>query len=285
MSGSTSVNSLETTITKHRKGVNVFFQERSDYWRDVYQAGTLSAFIYRDRRSAVLSMVDKLGLPALSRTLEVGCGAGPITVALAKRGYRVNAVDTVEDMLEFTRQAADEAGLGANVETSLADICQLSFPSQHFELVVAVGVLPWVEHPRKALMELYRVIKSGGYAILTATNSWCLNQILDPLCFPGLRPVRWQIAEVLERFNIWRRSQPHQQRYSLKQIDVLLSQTGFHKLAGRTLGFGPFTFFKQKLLPNQVGVTLHQKFQALADRNLPVIRSCGVVNIVLAQKA
>jgi ubiquinone/menaquinone biosynthesis C-methylase UbiE len=282
--GPTNVNSVETSIGQRRKAVDAFFHDHSRYWRDVYRADTLSAFIYRERRSSVLSMVDQLGLPVWSRILEVGCGAGSTSVALAKSGYRVNAVDTVEGMLELTRQAADEAGLGANLEISSADICQLSFPSQHFALVVAVGVFAWLEHPRQALMELYRITKSGGYVILTATNRWCLNQILDPLCFPGLRPMRWRIAEVLERLNVWRRSRPRQHRYSLKQIDALLSQTGFHKLAGRTLGFGPFTFFKQKFLPNPVGVKVHQKFQALADRNFPVIRSCGVVYFVLAQK-
>jgi ubiquinone/menaquinone biosynthesis C-methylase UbiE len=283
--GPTNVNSVETSMGQRRMAVNAFFHDHSRYWRDVYQADTLSAFIYRERRSAVLSMIDKLRLPICSRILEVGCGAGSMSVAMARRGYRVNAVDTVEGMLELTRQAADEGGLGANLEVSSADVCQLSFPSQHFALAVAVGVFAWLEHPRKALMELYRVTKSGGYVILTATNSWCLNQILDPLCFPGLRPMRWHIAETLEKFNIWRRSKPRQYRYSLRQMDALLGQVGLHKLAGRTLGFGPFTFFKQKLLPNPVGVKVHQKLQALAGRQFPGIRSCGVVYVVLAQKS
>jgi len=284
MGGSTNVNSAGTMKAQHRKAVETFFQDRSCYWRDVYQTDTLSAFIYRARQSAVLSMVDKLGLPQWSHILEVGCGAGLTTVALANRGYRVNAVDTVEDMLDLTRQAADEAGLGANVETSLADICQLSFPSQHFELVVAVGVLPWLEHPGKAMFELHRVTKPGGYVILTAANRWCLHQVLDPLCFPGLRPMRWQIAEILEKFKLWSRSKPRLHWHSAKQIDALLSQAGLHKLAGRTLGFGPFTMFRQKLLPDSAGVKVHQKLQTLADHQLPGIRSFGVGYVVMARR-
>lgn len=284
MSTVSDINTVTRVASRYQQTVDSFFEGRSSYWRDVYQARTLSAFIYRDRRSAVLSMVDKLHLPKSSRILEVGCGAGSITIPLAKKGYRISAVDTVEGMLELTRDAAQRAGLSGNVETSPADVYQSGFPSEHFSLVIAVGLFPWLEHPAKALLEMYRVTKSGGYVILTAPNKWCLNHLLDPLCFPALQPLRWQIAEVLAKLNVWDRSRPRQYRYSAKQVDALLRQAGFHKLAARTLGFGPFTLLKQKLLPNSAGVKLHQKLQRLAGRGFPAIRSCGVVYVSLSQK-
>jgi ubiquinone/menaquinone biosynthesis C-methylase UbiE len=284
MGGLNTGNSEKGTTGQHQKAVDEFFQGRSSYWRDVYQADTLSAFIYRERRSAVLEMVDKLELPKRSRILEAGCGAGLTTVELAKRGYRVNAVDTVEDMLGLTRQATREAGIDDLVETSLADIYQLGFPSQHFELIVAVGVLPWLDEPGKAMLELYRVTKPGGYVIVTAANSWCLNHMLDPLCFPGLRAMRWKFAETLEKFSIWSPSRPRLRRHSIAEIDGLLYQAGLYKLAGKTLGFGPFTLFRQKLLPDSAGVKVHQKLQALADSQLPGFRYFGVGYVVIAGK-
>lgn len=284
MSTIPDVNSVTKIASRYQQTVNSFFEGRSSYWRDVYRARTLSAFIYRDRRSAVLSMVDKLCLAKGSRILEVGCGAGSITIPLAKRGYRVSAVDTVEGMLELTRNAADGAGLSGNVETSPADVYQSGFPSGYFSLVMAIGLFPWLEYPAKALVEMYRVTKSGGYVILTAPNKWCLIHLLDPLCFPALQPLRWQIAEALTKLNVWDHSRPRQHRYSAKQVNTLLREAGFHKVAARTLGFGPFTLLKQKLLPNRAGVKLHQKLQRLAGRGFPVIRSCGTVYVSLSQK-
>jgi ubiquinone/menaquinone biosynthesis C-methylase UbiE len=283
--GSANFNTEEITRDEHQRFVDTFFHDHSSYWRDVYHADTLRAFIYRERRSAVLSMVDKLRLPESSHVLEVGCGAGSTSVALARRGYKVTAVDTVDDMIHFTRQAVDRAGLGTNVETTSADICHLSFPGRHFDLILAVGVIPWLEQPGNAISELYRVVKRGGYVILTAANTWCLSQILDPLCFPGLRPLRWQIANILENLNIRKRSKPRLHWHSIKEIDALLRRSGFHKLAGRTLGFGPFTLFGHKLLPEPAGVKVHHKIQSLADRQFPGIRSFGVGYIVCAQKS
>ncbi len=282
MGGLTNLDIGEARRRQHRKAVNEFFQQSSSYWRDVYRAETLSAFIYRERGAAVLEMVDKLELPVWSRILEVGCGAGLTTVALAQRGYRVNAVDTVEEMLGLTRQAVREAGIDDRVETSLADVCQLSFPTRYFELVVAVGVLPWLECPERGLSELFRVTRSGGCVVLTGDNSWCLNHILDPMCFPGLRPARWKIAETLKRLNIWNPSRPRLSRHSVKEIDRLLSQAGFRKLEGKTLGFGPFTLFKKRLLPDSLAIKVHQKLQSLADREHWGIQLLGTEYVVMA---
>ena len=285
MMGSLIDTDLHRAETIHsQRVVDAFFRATSRYWKDVYEEDSLDALIYRERQSAVLALVDTLGLPERSHVLEVGCGAGLTAVALAKRGYTVDAIDTVEAMLGLTRQTAIDAGVETLVKTTLSSVFEMSFPSQHFDLAVAVGVVPWLKRPEKALLEMDRVVKSGGFVILTADNNGCLNQMLDPLCFPWLRPLRWKIGDTLERLNLRTASRPRLHRHSIRQIDELLSQAGFHKLEGKTLGFGPFTFFKRKLIPDAIGIRLHQRLQALADRQFPGIRSTGTEYIVMAGK-
>lgn len=264
--------------------VDAFFQCHSRYWKDIYQEESLNAFIYRERKSVVLSMVDTLGLHDRSRVLEVGCGAGLTTVALAERGYVVDAIDTVEAMLDLTRRAAFEAGVGARVKTSLNKVQKMTFPLQCFELVVAMGVLPWLETPGKAVTEMNRVLKPGGCLIVTADNNWCLSQMLDPLCFPGLRPFRWKVSDMLEELKLRTAQRPRMYRHSIDYVDELLFQTGLHKLQGKTLGFGPFTQFKQKMFSDRIGIRLHQKLQALADSQFPGIRFAGTEYVVVARK-
>lgn len=284
MGGLVDTNSLTTETGRYQSVVDAFFRDSSRYWRDVYQEDSLDAFIYRERQSAVLAMVDQLGLPARSHVLEVGCGAGLTAVALAQRGYAVEAIDTVEAMLNLTRQAATDAGVGTLIKTTLRSVLEMSFPPQ-FDLVVSMGVTPWLEQPGKAILEMGRVLKPGGHVILTADNHWCLNQMLDPLCFPGLRPVRWKIGDALERLNLRTASRPRLHRHSIKQIDGLLNRAGFQKVQGLTLGFGPFTLFKRKLLTDRVGIKLHRHLQVLADRQFPGIRSTGIEYVVMGKKS
>ena len=264
--------------------VDAFFRDYSSYWRDVYQEDDLNALIYRLRQASVLALADRLELPEESAVLEVGCGAGLTTVALARRGYVVDAIDTVEAMIGLTRQAALAAGVGSRVRTSLESVLEMTFPAQHFDLVVSMGVLPWLEQPKDVLSEMSRVVKPGGHVIVTADNHWCLSQMFDPLCFPGLRSARWKIADMLKRFGLRKASRPRLYRHSIRQIDALLSQVGLQKLQGMTIGFGPFTLFKQKLLSDHFDIKLHEGLQALADRQFPGIRSFGTEYIVLARK-
>lgn len=284
MESLTDTNLHTSEVGRYQSIVDAFFRDCSRYWKNIYQEASLNALIYRQRQSLVLAMADEIGLLEGARVLEVGCGAGLTAVALAQRGYAVDAIDSVEAMIHLTRQAALDAGMGRRVKTSLCSVLEMSFPAQHFELVVAMGVLPWLECAKDALSEMDRVVKHGGHIIVTADNHWCLNQMFDPLCFPGLRSVRWRIADVLERLRLRTASRPRLHRHSVRQIDELLFQAGLQKVQGMTLGFGPFTLFKRKLLPNRVGIMVHEKLQSFADGQFPGIRSTGTEYVVMARK-
>lgn len=284
MGGLIDASFQKAEMGRYQGIVDAFFRNDSNYWRDVYQEDTLDGWIYRQRQSTVLQMAEELALPGQARVLEVGCGAGLTTVALARRGYVVHAIDTVEAMVNLTRQAVLSAAVDSHVKITLSNVLDMSFPAQHFELVVAMGVLPWLQHPKDALAEMGRVVRPGGYVIATTDNQWCLNQMLDPLCFPGLRSTRWRIADLLERLGLRMPSRPRLHRHSVRETDELLFEVGLRKVQGRTLGFGPFTFFKQKLFSNGRSIKLHTRLQALADRQFPGIRLMGTEYVVMARK-
>lgn len=285
VSDNTSLRYAEAS--PYQRSVDSFFRGRTACWRDIYQEDSngFLPFYYRVRRAEALAMADRLGLPERSRVLELGCGAGLTAVALAKRGHAVDAVDTVEDMLDLTRKAALEAGVDDLVKTTLGNANEMNFPPHRFDLVVALGLMPWLERPAKALQETNRVLKLDGHVILTSSNRWCLIHLVDPLRFPGLRTLRWKIEDTLTRFNLRSLSQPRYHHYSTKQMDQMLSEAGFQKVEGRTIGFGPFTFLSDQLIPDHFGIKLHRRLQALADRQFPGIRSAGIEYAVTAIKA
>lgn len=271
--------------SQHQEEVNAYFRANSRHWRDLYFEGNLNCELYRERRKAVLTIVDRLGLPAGSQVLEVGCGAGLTTVELAKRSYTVTAVDAVEDMLRLTRDAVAEAGLEKQVETDVEDVQRLSFSSNSFNLTVAMGVVPWVQSVERAISEMARVTRQGGYVIVTADNFWCLNQILDPRCFPPMRPLRRKVGKVLERLNLRAKSRTRNRWHTRKQMDELLARAGVKKLKGVTLGFGPFTFMGRNIFPDSTSISVHRKLQTLAYGGFPGLRSTGIEYVVVGKKS
>ncbi|WP_030789785.1 class I SAM-dependent methyltransferase [Streptomyces sp. NRRL S-920] len=95
--------------------------------------------------------------------LDIGCGPGTITAdlaALVPRG-RVTGVDHAPDILGTARATAGERGLD-NVDFAVADVHDLDFPDDTFNVVHAHQVLQHVGDPVRALSEMRRVCKPGG---------------------------------------------------------------------------------------------------------------------------
>lgn len=267
-------------------GVNAYFQTQSSFWNDIYTGIGVYSEIHQERHATALAWIDGLALPPGRRVLEIGCGAGFMAVELARRGYRVQAVDSVEEMVGLARQHAMEAGIAEQLSVAVGDIYALAFEDEAFDLVLAIGVIPWIERVAPAMEELARVTRAGGAVILTADNRARLNNLLDPWLNPVFAPLKLAVKNALKRAGLRRRSLRdigatcHSRRF----IDTSLARVGLLKSQSKTLGFGPFTFLRQSVLPKRLGITLHHRLQRLADRGTPFFRSTGAQYIVLAGK-
>jgi SAM-dependent methyltransferase len=98
------------------------------------------------------------------RILDIGCGPGTITADLAERvpDGRVTGVDHAPGILERARATAAGRGL-TNVDFAVADVHALDYPDDTFCVVHAHQVLQHVGDPVRALREMRRVTKPGGF--------------------------------------------------------------------------------------------------------------------------
>src|SRR5262249_37862995 len=154
-----------------------YFESSSEYWRKIYSDATLLSTIYQDRRNTSLDWIANLSLPKDARILEVGCGAGLLTISLAESGYTIDAMDSTTAMLQMTRHAAVHRKVEGQIRLQLADVHALPFEAQTFDLAIAIGVIPWLHSESVALHEMNRVLKPGGYLLVTADNNARLNRI------------------------------------------------------------------------------------------------------------
>jgi ubiquinone/menaquinone biosynthesis C-methylase UbiE len=279
------VKNMPVPSSSQREYVNVYFREQSTFWKNIYTSSGVYAQIHQDRHAAALAWIDSLHLAPGSTALETGCGAGFMAVALAQRGWRVRAIDSTAAMIEQARQNAALSGQALSLE--IDDVYALASEDDSFDLVVALGVLPWLERPELAIQEMARVTKPGGFVLFTADNMLRLNALLDPWYNPFLRPLKGAVKLVLERFGFHQRNAKnvgatfHSHRY----IDRLLVRSGLSKIKSKTLGFGPFTLFKRAVLPESSGTRLHFRLQRLADAGVFPFRSTGAHYLVLARKS
>jgi len=260
--------------------VDQYFQSEALFWRDIYLESDVYAVVHQQRRDLALAWVDTLALPPQAPVLEVGCGAGATALALVQRGLVVHALDAAPAMVELTRQLAARSGVEGGVGVSLGDVQRLGFPADQFSLIVALGVLPWLDSPAEALREMTRVLRPGGYIIVNADNRWRLNSLLDPLLW-----LRVFVGRLLRRFGLLKRTpSPAVHRHSISRFDSMLRAAGLERMRGIALGFGPFSILGWGFLPDSVGVRLHGMLQRLADRNAPVLRVTGSQYLVIARK-
>jgi ubiquinone/menaquinone biosynthesis C-methylase UbiE len=106
--------------------------------------------------------------------LEAGAGAGRFTIELAKLGAKITVGDISKVQLElnekYVKQSEMEKHVEARVELDITDLAQ--FKNNHFEAVVCYGgaVSYVLDKADKALAELLRVTKPGGYVLLSVMS-------------------------------------------------------------------------------------------------------------------
>ena len=278
----------ETTDLGDRPQVAAFFDSWAGFWRDVYDQDDLNGVIYRDRHEVALRWIDQLGQDGPARSLDVGCGAGLLTAALAMRGRPVVAVDPSPSMLTLTRERMGTQRIEAPVSFAVADAHDLGFLTSSFGLVTALGVIPWLHDPVRALEEVRRTLVPGGYVLATADNRWRLSHLVDPRRAPYTERARSALRGALQRRRglepaPWSR----ERRYSPRQVDRFFEQAGFEIVRRASVGFGPLTLLDRNLLSERKGQAVHAWLQRRAGTGARplagLLRSLGNHYVVLAR--
>jgi ubiquinone/menaquinone biosynthesis C-methylase UbiE len=261
--------------------VQAHFRRDADYWRSIYEDdGDRAGASYRERLGRVLAGVDAFGLTPPVHAVDVGAGAGLASVALAERGYDVLAVDSTRRMLELTEARAAAAGIPVRVAE--ADASSLPVDDASADLVVALGLLPWLVDPREVLAEFRRILRPRGGLVITADNRWRLTELADPSLSPLLAPLRRNVIHPLKRRRGWSPSAFEPRRHSRAALEQLLTDAGFAVLESSTVGYGPVSIMRRPLPGALAGVV-----ERTASRHAaaPVLRSIGVHVVATATLA
>ncbi len=279
-----SAGSEPTASNQAQEQVSSLFEERSGYWSDLYREKHVLAKIYQQRHAVSLSFFDELKLPPTARILELGCGAGWLSIDIARRGYSVDATDPAEAMLSTTAEHAKGAGVAERVHVQIADLHQLRFADQTFDAVLALGVITWLHDPARGLKELHRVMKPDGHAILTVNNLYRLSEILDPLRSPPLRPLLEGLKKVLAAMRLRKlNTAPRPHSYSFNRLDEMLAHAGLRVVRDAKFGYGPLTLLNRNIMSEEREIRLNEKLQKRADGGNRLLQSLAAQRVVVVR--
>jgi 2-polyprenyl-6-hydroxyphenyl methylase/3-demethylubiquinone-9 3-methyltransferase len=111
---------------------------------------------------------DNLNLPT-SRILDVGCGGGILSEALAKSGAQVVGTDLSQACLEVARQHARRQSLNIDYRyESLVEVVQEN--AGRFDAVTCMELLEHVPDPGKIVAACAQVLKPGGHFFCSTIN-------------------------------------------------------------------------------------------------------------------
>jgi ubiquinone/menaquinone biosynthesis C-methylase UbiE len=117
-------------------------------------------------REAYLKLID---LPYTAAVLDLGCGTGVVTRAIAARDRfsgTVTGIDQSPEFLAAAERLAADAGVGDRVEFVVGDAHELDLPAASFDAAVGHTLISHVRDPLAVLAEAARVIRPGGVVVV-----------------------------------------------------------------------------------------------------------------------
>ncbi|MFN2370027.1 MAG: methyltransferase domain-containing protein [Candidatus Krumholzibacteriia bacterium] len=156
--------------------------------------------------------------------VDVGCGDGAQTLALAACADRVTGVDIDPRFVAYFTAAITAAGLGGRVAALTAAGAAVPLPDGCADAVTCFTVLEHVPDERAALAEMRRLLRPGGRLVLTVPNRWWLFEThgadLPLLPWNRVPLVSWWPRRLHDR---WARARIYRRR----EIVALLEGAGF----------------------------------------------------------
>jgi ubiquinone/menaquinone biosynthesis C-methylase UbiE len=168
-------------------------------WED----GDYAAFATYMEPGAV-EILDGWQIPAGSKLLDIGCGAGQTAIPAARKGMTVTGIDIASNLIEHAQERARYEGLPAHFDVGDAEA--LPCDDNAFDVVISQIGAMFAPDPEKVASEMARVCKPGGRLHMAnwtpegfaATMFKCVARYTPPPAgIPS--PALWGVEDVVEQ--------------------------------------------------------------------------------------
>jgi SAM-dependent methyltransferase len=179
--------------------------------------------------------------------LDIGCNDGTFTLKCARRigCNKVWGIEIDEELAEKAKK------IGVHVKVHDANK-PLPFKSNAFDVVISNQVIEHIWNTDGLLREIRRVLKDGGYCVISTANLASLHNVISLIL--GMQPISYHVSEVqVGNFLRGVETHGHIKVFTLPGIKDLFNYHGFRVEAVKGSGFYPFpdliSSFLSKLIP------------------------------------
>jgi len=222
-----------------------------EWWRQLFDPDWVRIYSYKSKEAPreARAIARLLGLPFDSMILDLCCGDGRISVALARLGYRVTGQDLSEPLLDRARKRAQRAKVDVRwVQCDMREISTFNEFDAVINISTSFGYFEREEDDLKVLQSIGQSLKEGGKLILDLENIYFLARMAqlhgsEPMYQPLDNYDGW--VEEVDRFdpvdhrmeislrlwlqggNLVKQGKATYRAYSLPELRKLLETTGF----------------------------------------------------------
>jgi ubiquinone/menaquinone biosynthesis C-methylase UbiE len=109
------------------------------------------------------------------RIIDVGCGFGAMNIVLARRfvDSEIVGIDLSDPLLRLANRSAQAADLGDRVRFEKADVHQIPYDDDSFDVAISTNMVHLVDNPVQMLDEIERIlVPDGCLFIADIRRSW-----------------------------------------------------------------------------------------------------------------
>lgn len=145
---------------------------------------------FEARREIIFSNLSRIIMPP-AYVLDIGCGVGGLSKFLAERGYKVVGCDLFYEALEE---------LSSKFKKVQADAFKLPFKDNSFDLIGLFDVLEHFSDDAKLFKEALRIVKDGGFIVVTVPARKELWSYFDEFSYHKRRYSKGALKKLIETY-------------------------------------------------------------------------------------
>lgn len=160
------LGSIEKSI---RENYHTGWRSENNYSKDEYRLD-LNAHLYErleiDRRM-IVPWLDNATLLKNKRILEIGCGTGSSTIALAEQGAQITGIDIDEGALLVAKERAKVYGVDAEFRVLNAQDMLDTFHTDKFDIIIFFACLEHMTITERlsSLRDAWKMLPTGGLLV------------------------------------------------------------------------------------------------------------------------